>query len=201
LPQTGYHALGTPYSFIGLGRTNNYVEVSTEHGLLLNTRPNSQLIINPPSSPVNDASPEPPVKAVSTEWRTELFLHPGDWIPWVGAAVVGTVLVLVFVAVGLHEKEKVRHAHTRAAAGTDNSARTKRSDSGRCMRSISRLYRVLLIMHTVYFDHCTSLARLLDVRLLVCDSRGRRWPDRTKVREDEALANTGGRHRSKSLKS
>ena len=28
LPQTSYHALHTPYSFIGLGRTNNYVEVS-----------------------------------------------------------------------------------------------------------------------------------------------------------------------------
>jgi integrin alpha FG-GAP repeat containing protein 1 len=27
LPQVGYHALNTPYSFIGLGRTNNYVEV------------------------------------------------------------------------------------------------------------------------------------------------------------------------------
>lgn len=44
LPQTGYHALGTPYSFIGLGRTNNYVEVSTEHGLLLNTRLTAALI-------------------------------------------------------------------------------------------------------------------------------------------------------------
>lgn len=28
LPQTGYHALQTPYAFFGLGRTNNYVEVS-----------------------------------------------------------------------------------------------------------------------------------------------------------------------------
>jgi hypothetical protein len=28
LPQTAYHAVGTPYAFVGLGRTNNYVEAS-----------------------------------------------------------------------------------------------------------------------------------------------------------------------------
>src|SRR5882672_7445911 len=26
LPQTSYHSLQTPYSFFGLGRTNNYIE-------------------------------------------------------------------------------------------------------------------------------------------------------------------------------
>jgi len=70
--------------------------------------PNSQIIVNPPSSAANNAT-DSPVQAVSTEWHVELFLHPGDWVPWVGAAVFGTVLVLVFVVVGLHEKEKVRH--------------------------------------------------------------------------------------------
>lgn len=74
--------------------------------------PNSQIIVNPPfpeALPENGEAPpekESPVIARSNEWRTELFLHPGDWVPWVGAAVVGTVLVLVFVVVGLNEKEK-----------------------------------------------------------------------------------------------
>lgn len=30
LPQSTYHSLGLPYAFIGLGRTNNYVEVSNQ---------------------------------------------------------------------------------------------------------------------------------------------------------------------------
>ena len=48
-----------------------------------------------------------PVKSRSNEWRSELFLHPGDWVPWVGAAVICTVLVLGMTVVGLNEKEKV----------------------------------------------------------------------------------------------
>lgn len=81
--------------------------------------PNSQILVNPPfpqSLPDNgETAPESgsPVKARSTEWHTELFLHPGDWIPWVGAAVFGTVLALVFVVVALNEKEKVRQGPSR----------------------------------------------------------------------------------------
>ena len=76
--------------------------------------PNSQILVTPPSARSIDPGQEGdsgesqiPVVADSEEWRTELFLHPGDWIPWVGAAVVGTVLALVFVVVGLNEREKV----------------------------------------------------------------------------------------------
>ena len=70
--------------------------------------PNSQILINPPF-PISDSQdPAPmPVKQRSKEWQSELFLHPGDWIPWVGAAVVGTVILLGMVVVGLNEKEKV----------------------------------------------------------------------------------------------
>lgn len=116
LPQTSYHALGTPYSFIGLGRTNNYVErlfVGASgrppgHSTILESLiPNSQVIINPPFFHLPDQIEEsPPVKARSKHWRSELFLHPGDWVPWVGAAVVGMVLVLGMVVVGLNEREK-----------------------------------------------------------------------------------------------
>ena len=41
------------------------------------------------------------------EWHTELFLQPGQWVPWVGLSVVGTVLALGGVVWFLHEREKV----------------------------------------------------------------------------------------------
>ncbi|ORX36662.1 hypothetical protein BD324DRAFT_626704 [Kockovaella imperatae] len=116
LPQTGYHALGTPYSFIGLGRTNNYVErlyVGTSlyppyHTTYIESLvPNSQIIINPPSPPDEGANVSLPVKYRSSGWRSELYLSPGDWVPWVGAAVVGLVCTLGFVVIWLNEREKV----------------------------------------------------------------------------------------------
>ena len=51
--------------------------------------------------------PGSPVKKRSTEWRSELYLHPGDWIPWVAAAVVGLVIILGSIVIGLNEREKV----------------------------------------------------------------------------------------------
>jgi integrin alpha FG-GAP repeat containing protein 1 len=41
------------------------------------------------------------------EWRSELFLHPGDWVPWVAAAVAGAVAILGFVVLGLRAREQV----------------------------------------------------------------------------------------------
>ncbi|WVQ99391.1 hypothetical protein IAU59_006524 [Kwoniella sp. CBS 9459] len=52
------------------------------------------------------ANPRSPVKARSTEWRSQLYLKPGDWVPWVGIAVLGTVLTLGTVVVWLNEREK-----------------------------------------------------------------------------------------------
>lgn len=66
--------------------------------------PNSQVIINPPWALTPSANQN--VKTRSTEWRSELFLHPGDWIPWVAAAVFGTVLFLGMVVVWLNDREK-----------------------------------------------------------------------------------------------
>jgi len=98
LPQTSYHSLLTPYSFFGLGRTNNYIENlfvgSTKHteehfinmeGVI----PNSKVVILPPSSRDEDAP-----------WKRELYLRPGSWIPWVTVTViVATVLLAVIVFV------------------------------------------------------------------------------------------------------
>lgn len=33
MPQTAYRALQAPYSFFGLGRTNNYIEVSCRYNV------------------------------------------------------------------------------------------------------------------------------------------------------------------------
>ena len=47
----------------------------------------------------------PPVEGDS--WRRELYLRPGEWIPWVTVTVVvGMVLMAVIVLV-LHLNEKV----------------------------------------------------------------------------------------------
>jgi len=94
-----------------LGRTNNYVErlfvgssLSADHYTILEALiPNSQLIINPPYPFVNGST----VEGRPVEWRSELFLHPGDWVPWVAAAVAGAVAVLGFVVLGLRAREQV----------------------------------------------------------------------------------------------
>ncbi|WVN88253.1 uncharacterized protein L203_103454 [Cryptococcus depauperatus CBS 7841] len=121
LAQSGYHSLQMPYAFFGLGRTNNYVEklfvgaslFPPNHVTVLESLiPNSQVIINPPypASLRPDENKEnssvSPVKLRSTEWKSRLYLKPGDWVPWVGAVVLGTVIVLGTVVIGLYEKEK-----------------------------------------------------------------------------------------------
>jgi integrin alpha FG-GAP repeat containing protein 1 len=165
LPQTAYHAVGTPYAFVGLGRTNNYVEASytsrCPSGRTDLIRPSSnviqrisvgaslyppghtQLLINPPSPADNDS--HPPVRARSAEWRSELYLHPGDWVPWVGAAVVGMVIILGGVVLGLHEREKVSRKALHGWGGRTRMwlmrwrrRRTRRSDGEHFMRSTSR---------------------------------------------------------------
>ncbi|TCD70604.1 hypothetical protein EIP91_002634 [Steccherinum ochraceum] len=103
LPQTAYHALLTPYAYFGLGRTNNYIENlfvgSTKHteehyinmeGVI----PNSKLVIIPPLG--ND----------ETNWRKELYLRPGEWIPWVTLTVVSATILLAIIVFVLHLSEK-----------------------------------------------------------------------------------------------
>ena len=105
LPQTAYQSLLTPYSFIGLGRTNNYIENffvgSTKHheehfinmgGVI----PNSKVVIVPPSD-----------DSQRTDWRKELYLRPGEWIPLVTLTVVIATVLLALIVLVLHLNEKV----------------------------------------------------------------------------------------------
>lgn len=60
--------------------------------------PNSQLVIVPyQPADVNDPG----------TWTRLLYLHPVDWIPWVGLAVVVSTILLGAIVVFLHINEKV----------------------------------------------------------------------------------------------
>ena len=60
--------------------------------------PNSKLVVNPGAEP--------------DEWHKELYLRPGQWIPWVGVTVLGTMVALSGVVLVLHLNEKVRFLHS-----------------------------------------------------------------------------------------
>ncbi|GAA6063243.1 hypothetical protein JCM10212_000345 [Sporobolomyces blumeae] len=123
LSQTSYLSLQLPYAYLGLGRTNNYVENlfigSTRHQPLhyVNLEgviPNSQVFILPWQS--NDdpfvSRPDGPERRGAdesgdpSEWRKELYLKPGDWIPWVTVVLLTAIVLLGIVVVVLHLNEK-----------------------------------------------------------------------------------------------
>ena len=103
LPQTAYQALLTPYSYFGLGRTNNYIEnlfvgsTKKSDDRFINMEgvvPNSKVVIYPPSR--DDQS-----------WRRELYLRPGAWIPWVTLTILIATVLLAIIVFVLHLHEKV----------------------------------------------------------------------------------------------
>ncbi|KDQ59682.1 hypothetical protein JAAARDRAFT_33256 [Jaapia argillacea MUCL 33604] len=116
LPQTAYQSLLTPYSYFGLGRTNNYIEnlfvgstlkhpsqtsptsSSDEDQHFINMEgviPNSKVVIMPPGGGEKGGV-----------WRRELYLRPGEWIPWVTVTVVVATIVLGVIVIVLHLNEK-----------------------------------------------------------------------------------------------
>lgn len=115
LPSTSYTSLGTSYSYIGLGRTNNYVEnlfvgstrrqVKGRDGDLdylsmEGVIPNSQVVIAPWQGLDGNLGG-------SENWGKELYLQPGDWIPWVTVVLLTTILGLAILVAVLHINEKV----------------------------------------------------------------------------------------------
>lgn len=102
MPQTGYQALQTPYTFFGLGRTNNYLESlfvgstkhSQEHFIAMEgVIPNSRVVVIPAT---HDGA----------SWRRELYLRPGKWIPWVTFTVALATAMLAGIVGLLHLAEK-----------------------------------------------------------------------------------------------
>ncbi|KAN0066109.1 hypothetical protein ACQY0O_000203 [Thecaphora frezii] len=113
LPQTSYRTLLTPYSYFGLGRTNNYVESlfigstrrQREHYLAVEgIIPNSQVVINPWQGGESSAVGE---GGDPGSWTKQLYLSPGDWIPWVTVVLITTIVGLAAVVVVLHVNERV----------------------------------------------------------------------------------------------
>jgi hypothetical protein len=45
---------------------------------------------------------------VPDEWHKEQYLRPGQWIPWVGVTMLGTMVALAGVVLVLHLNGKVR---------------------------------------------------------------------------------------------
>ena len=107
MAQTAYRSLLTPYSYFGLGRTNNYVE-----SLFIGTTkrrdnnflemegviPNSQVIVLPWEGEKGDGD--------TSMWGKELYLSPGDWIPWVMVVLVTIIVILLGFVFVLHLNEK-----------------------------------------------------------------------------------------------
>ncbi|SPO34644.1 uncharacterized protein PSFLO_00115 [Pseudozyma flocculosa] len=123
LPQTSYRSLLTPYSYFGLGRTNNYVESlfigstrrQKEHYLAVEgIIPNSQVVINP----WQGGDPTTADRGDPGMWTKQLYLSPGDWIPWVTVVLITTIIGLAVIVVVLHlnerredERERKRAVH------------------------------------------------------------------------------------------
>lgn len=58
--------------------------------------PNSRVVIRPPTEE-------------GGAWKRELFLRPGDWIPWVTVICVIGMVVLAIIVFVLHLNEKVSY--------------------------------------------------------------------------------------------
>ncbi|KAG0210115.1 hypothetical protein BGX28_009656 [Mortierella sp. GBA30] len=130
-PSSTYAKLTLPYSLFGLGRTNNYVE-ELFVGVTRNQRehfttyagviPNSQLIIIPYQSEDESRPPSGSVSAGTnnsggvevlaenkggpSEWTLELYIRPGDYVPWVFVVLVTAIAILAGVVVTLNWMEK-----------------------------------------------------------------------------------------------
>ncbi|KAF9918621.1 hypothetical protein FBU30_000125 [Linnemannia zychae] len=129
-PSSSYLGLSLPYSLFGLGRTNNYVEelfvgvtrnqpehYTTYSGVI----PNSQLIIIPyqvedesrppiggPTTPESESAAKEWAdnKGGPSEWTLELYIRPGDYVPWVFVVLATAIAILAGVVVGLNWMEK-----------------------------------------------------------------------------------------------
>eukprot|EP00842_Homolaphlyctis_polyrhiza_P005034 jgi/Hompol1/5531/HPOL_004510-RA len=94
MPQSAYMALDTPYTLLGLGRTNNYIEdlfvgvarrtprhVAAYHSVI----PNSQLVIVPYE---RDAGAGP------DRWKLELYMNPGSSASALLLVLTGSLVLL-----------------------------------------------------------------------------------------------------------
>lgn len=99
IPQSAYFSLHLPYTIFGLGRTPNFVDSLTV-GLSHRNRSWTQLIPNSQMVVV----PWPPDEP--SHWKAQLFVTPSKLI-WMSVISLGaTCLVIMFIILVLHIKEK-----------------------------------------------------------------------------------------------
>ncbi len=110
--QQSYNALLMPYAYIGVGRSNNYVE--NFHTALATTSkrsvrswtpiiPNSQLIIQA-------------TEANEKNWNLELFINPTDMLPLIVVACLVCLVLIGIVIIVFHVKEKQEDRRNKAKA-------------------------------------------------------------------------------------
>ena len=102
LTQSAYNAIQMPYAYLGVGRSNNYVESFTaaysidgERSIRIWTPiiPNSQLIIFAPEQNVNN-------------WTLELFINPTSSLALIVIACLICLFIIGVVIIILHIGEK-----------------------------------------------------------------------------------------------
>lgn len=100
--QSGYNSLHLPYSFIGIGRSNNYIETFTASTAVNGKRakrmwtpiiPNSQMIIFAESSDV-------------VSWGLELFISPATSLYLIVLVCCVLLFVIGLAILMLHCREK-----------------------------------------------------------------------------------------------
>ena len=106
LPQSAYTPLQLPYTLFGLGMAANFLEMmyvnvsnATDHSRSREWQqiiPNSQMYV----------IPYPPLDTES--WQLKLFITPSKNILFTAIGLMGTCVVIVFVILFLHWREKVQ---------------------------------------------------------------------------------------------
>jgi integrin alpha FG-GAP repeat containing protein 1 len=100
--QSSYNALQMPYSYIGVGRSNNYIESFTAAYSIDGQRsikvwtpiiPNSQLIIFAPEADTNN-------------WSLELFINPTSSLALIVIACLICLVIIGIVIIILHIGER-----------------------------------------------------------------------------------------------
>ncbi|KAJ2807817.1 hypothetical protein H4R21_000328 [Coemansia helicoidea] len=111
VPQTAHRALYTPYTVIGIGRTNNYIEdfsVGSTGALGRQQRsfegliPNSQVVVFP--------------RNTTADWRLELYMNRSESTPYILATLLAAMVALAItvVALGALERKADRREKQRA---------------------------------------------------------------------------------------
>ena len=90
-----------------MGVTRNQPEHFTTYSGVI---PNSQLIIIPYQA---EDENRPPLGSEAgggpSEWTLELYIRPGDYVPWVFVVLATAIAILAGVVVGLNWMEKVKN--------------------------------------------------------------------------------------------